>query len=372
MLVTVHAQTVEQLLERGAAEAENNLGAEPANLFTADERLMIQEYYDSEISDNTSGQLAIGEAYVMQIYGSCEPRGFCKFPLTGPYSLNVIRSTNTMLYAGDHDGAGNLYGLAVEGFIDEIITLVKIDKSTGYETVIDSLDFFPTGLAWNNVNNTMYALGLYNDATCLFTINLETAETTLIGETSANTGIWLAIDQDGNAFMADVGNDYLHSVNLETGASTQIGSIGVNISFAQDADFDPATGTLYTIGYHTGGANKLYSVNTTTGKYTSLGSVNNNCAQIGMLAIEGETVGVSEKSSTDFSFYPNPSNDILNIRSSENTNDVSIYDLLGQQIIGNQIVGAHARIDVSALNTGTYIIKVESNGTVATYRFLKN
>jgi hypothetical protein len=227
-------------------------------------------------------------------------------------------------------------------------------------------------MAWNYANNTMYALSSSVDETRLYTMNVETAELTLIGETGNPRGIWLAIDNSGNAFMVDVGTDYLYSIDLETGAGTQIGSIGTDIAYGQDADFDPVSGILYTVGYHGGGVNRLYSVNTTTGTYTSLGTVNNDCAQIGLVSIEGLPVKISENSLEGFSFYPNPPADILNLKSDNTINTVCIYDHLGQLFIKSHVNASHSQLDVSALKAGTYIMKVDVNGQTGSYKLIKN
>ena len=367
----VKAQTVEELLHR-TSQVGNPLGIEPENLFTAEEKVQIQEHFNSEFPENSLDKLAIGDVYAVQLYGACTPNGFCKFPLNNPTTLNLIKSTNTMFYAGDQDGSGNLYGVAVEGYIDEVFKFIKINRNTGVETLISTLDFFPTGLSWNSSNSTMYVLGSYNTESSLFTIDLETGITTLIGETKNALGIWLAIDQSGNAFMADVGTDILYSVNLETGVRTSIGSLGVDIAFAQDADFDPETGVLYTVGYHGGGVNRLYSVNTTTGKYTSLGKVNNDCAQIGVVSIQGQQVGVKQNSIDEFSFFPNPANDVLNLKSVENLESVIIFDLLGQKVIESRANGTDSQLDISSLSTGIYIMKVQANGKTGSYKLVKN
>lgn len=370
-LGAVTAQTAEELLER-AAMTGNPLGMEAENLFTAEEQAVIQEHFNSELPESSHANLAVGDVYAVQLSGSCTPRGFCKFPLNNPSDFNLIKAANTNFYAGDQDDSGNLYGVSVVGYIDEVFNFIKIDRNTGDETLINTLDFFPTGLSWNSANSTMYVLGSYNDESSLFTIDLETGETTFIGQTPSALGIWLAIDPSGNAYMADVGTDMLYSVNLETGARTKIGDIGVNISFAQDADFDPETGILYTVGYHGGGVNRLYSVNTTTGLYTSLGSVNNDCAQIGVVSIQGQQVGVKENAIDDFSFFPNPANDVLNLKSVENLGTVIIYDLLGQQVIESRANGTDSQLDISSLSTGIYILKVQANGKTGSYKLVKN
>jgi hypothetical protein len=140
-LGTVNAQNIDDLLNRLDA-SENVLGQEPADLFTPNEKSLLQEYFNSNNPASSIEDLAIGDVYAMQIYGSCDPRGFGKFPLTGPFNMNMISSSTTVFYAGDQDGAGNLYGFAVEGFIDEVVTLVKINPATGVETTIDTVDIY--------------------------------------------------------------------------------------------------------------------------------------------------------------------------------------------------------------------------------------
>lgn len=195
----------------------------------------------------------------------------------------------------------------------------------------------------------------------------------MVGETGNAKGIWLAIDNDGNAFMMDIGTDFLYSVDLETGEGTVIGSTGLELSFAQDAGFDRTNGVLYAASYYGGGTNRLYSVDTSTGAFTELGSVNSDCAQVGLVAVLGETLGVSDNSIEGFSFYPNPLSEKLNLKSINNNIDsVSIYSLLGQEIVNTKIHAEKYQLDVSSLSTGTYIMEVDVNGKTGAYKLIKN
>ena len=45
------------------------------------------------------------------------------------------------------------------------------------------------------------------------------------------------------------------------------------------------------------------------------------------MAISGDPLGVSEYSLDGFSFYPNPSSDVLNLKSIKNIENVSVYNL---------------------------------------------
>ncbi|CAM3426128.1 T9SS-dependent choice-of-anchor J family protein [Aequorivita lipolytica] len=218
---------------------------------------------------------------------------FGSFPLPGPYTLAPIAPNASSIYGGDFDENGTLYA-----FNGTTSTLLSLDETTGAETTIGPITGLLAtetlrGMAWNDADSTMYVLAGAGEVGSVYTINLTTAVATLVGS-STITGwlpIWLAIDSNGNAFMADVGLDSLYSVDLTTGTATLVGPLGVNINFAQDADFDPDTDTLYMAAYIGGGVNLFASVDTATGVATPLGSVNADCAELGLVAIKGTSGG---------------------------------------------------------------------------------
>lgn len=69
-----------------------------------------------------------------------------------------------------------------------------------------------------------------------------------------------------------------------------------------------------------------------------------------------------------FNLYPNPANDMLNIAIESELKTVEIYTLQGQKVMTSDI----KEINVSQLNTGIYIVKIEDeNGAFATQKFIK-
>jgi hypothetical protein len=220
--------------------------------------------------------------------GFCTSGDFGSFPVDGPYTIAPGNNVPSAVFAGDFDGSGTLFGLN-----NDNVSLVSIDTATGAETVIGPLTNLatgdtPTGLAWNEANGTMYASSFGGGSgTNIYTVDLTTGTLTLIGAAANPSGIWLAIDNSGNAFMADL-DDNLYSVDLTTATSSLVGALGIAINFAQDADFDPATGILYMGAYVGGGVNQFCSVDTTTGAVTQLGTVNADCAELTIVAIEGD------------------------------------------------------------------------------------
>ena len=88
------------------------------------------------------------------------------------------------------------------------------------------------------------------------------------------------------------------------------------------------------------------------------------------------TTGIASLSSkTGVIVYPNPAHNNLFINTDENTTSVSITDIIGQTVIGDQKVAAQQTnsIDISNLADGVYLVKVNSSDNqVKIIRFIKN
>lgn len=69
--------------------------------------------------------------------------------------------------------------------------------------------------------------------------------------------------------------------------------------------------------------------------------------------------------------YPNPLKDLLNISYDKEITSLSIYDLLGQEVVSIAINNNESTVDVSNLASGTYLVKVTSNNEVKTFKVIK-
>ena len=83
--------------------------------------------------------------------------------------------------------------------------------------------------------------------------------------------------------------------------------------------------------------------------------------------VEG-TLGLSENEISDFEYYYNPFNDMLNMSSSEKLSNIQIFNILGQKIIEEDINSYNHQINLTNLSTSIYFIKVESNNGVNTFK----
>jgi len=78
---------------------------------------------------------------------------------------------------------------------------------------------------------------------------------------------------------------------------------------------------------------------------------------------------VSNNTIDGFAMYPNPVNGVLNITTAQNLDkNVQIFNILGKQVLA-QTISANT-INVSKLNAGIYLIKVEEAGNVVTSKLV--
>jgi len=86
--------------------------------------------------------------------------------------------------------------------------------------------------------------------------------------------------------------------------------------------------------------------------------------------ITEHTASTIENNINGFAMYPNPVNgNVLNITSSKNLDkNVQIFDILGKQVYSKTITGT--TVNVSNLNAGVYLIKVEEAGNFVTRKLV--
>ncbi len=89
--------------------------------------------------------------------------------------------------------------------------------------------------------------------------------------------------------------------------------------------------------------------------------------------VNGNFLAVNQFANQDsLNMYPNPVNNILNIDSKLNIENVSIYNVLGQVVLQKSMNNSSTSLNVSSLQKGIYVLKAEIEGKVTTSRFIKN
>lgn len=82
-------------------------------------------------------------------------------------------------------------------------------------------------------------------------------------------------------------------------------------------------------------------------------------------------LGISENILEGFKFYPNPVKDELNLNAKTTIDQVTIYNLLGQQVFSEKMNSSNKAINLSNLSKGLYVMTVTSEGKTASFKILK-
>ncbi len=108
---------------------------------------------------------------------------------------------------------------------------------------------------------------------------------------------------------------------------------------------------------------------------TSLGGINIYSISANMEAYFDDFVmSDSQLETQDFAtkgFRSAMSNGTLTMRAQENINSVAVYNMLGQQVYNANVNAMQSTVDMSNLSNGTYIVKVNINGTEGSVKVIR-
>lgn len=82
-------------------------------------------------------------------------------------------------------------------------------------------------------------------------------------------------------------------------------------------------------------------------------------------------LGIEEEKQIEVSIYPNPAENLLHVVSNQWIEKVVVVDLMGKEILTQNMNNVAMDLDLSALNSGTYLLQMISNDQVSTKRFVK-
>ena len=187
------------------------------------------------------------------------PPALNSIDLSAPTVSTIIdaRAEYASTFAGDFlgDDYGTLYALSNVNPAD--LRLLRIDTVTG--DVVDVGQAAATGaetwsgMTWDRTTGDMYAVSTDGVGSTLFTIDVTTGATNLIGAIGFPLVIDVAADIDGILYGVEIATDELVGIDKMTGAGTLIGPTGFDSNFAQGLDFDLSDNTLYWATCFSGG-----------------------------------------------------------------------------------------------------------------------
>jgi hypothetical protein len=164
---------------------------------------------------------------------------------------------------------------------------------------------------------------------------------------------WEARSQD-----ASYPDDYLVLVSV---TDDQLSSFTDTIGYVLQENFEWTTRTadLSQEGYNNQTVYVAFRLVTTDGFKLFLDDIH---------VWKNDPVGIDEITSSIIKCYPNPTQDYINIPSDIKSEDCSVYSMDGTLLISS----VEKCIDVKNLNSGMYILKVNTGRDVHSLRFIKN
>jgi PKD repeat protein len=112
----------------------------------------------------------------------------------------------------------------------------------------------------------------------------------------------------------------------------------------------------------------------TSGTFTVTLIVTNadGCDDTTSTTIQAQTTGLDELT-TSFVLYPNPTNGLLTIQNTHQTNGtIHIFSATGTTVLSTQFAGSDAHVDLTELNRGIYFVQITNDlGKMTTHRVVK-
>ena len=185
-----------------------------------------------------------------------------------------------------------------------------------------------------------------------------------IGNTNFENGWHVPTMNEWSTLIANSGgtsslfnNGFFSQDSYQVGYNTNLNSYTV-------VNFDN-TAIFWTIDLLTGGSARCTEFGINSQQYGQ------RLKTIGLAVrlVKNVSLSTNQFYKSNIKVYPNPASDILNIESQEEVNHIEIFDLLGKQILSFK--GAK-NIDVSGLQNGIYLLKINTEKGSLTEKFIKN
>ncbi|NBC57886.1 MAG: DUF4397 domain-containing protein, partial [Bacteroidetes bacterium] len=90
-----------------------------------------------------------------------------------------------------------------------------------------------------------------------------------------------------------------------------------------------------------------------------------------LIPLPEKSIGTETFNEQNFSFYPNPAQNKLNLQTTGQVEEVKVYNMLGQQVMKETPNTVSPSLNVEALQVGSYIMNVTIDGSSENFRFIK-
>lgn len=159
--------------------------------------------------------------------------------------------------------------------------------------------------------------------------------------------------------------EIVNNMNCELGAS-QTGLLAYykfNQGFGGGNNIS-LTSLIDSSGNNYNGTLNNFALNNNTSNWSNIAAVTtgNTCSTF---------LNATSFDETNLNLYPNPTSGVVNISYNEEISNVSVYNLLGQNVLNQEGKGLELQLDLSTLSSATYFVKITSEGATKTIKVIK-
>lgn len=86
--------------------------------------------------------------------------------------------------------------------------------------------------------------------------------------------------------------------------------------------------------------------------------------------VTSETLSIDEFETSNFNYFVDNQN-YLNLSATKQLENVSLHNLLGQQVLNQKLTSQNEQVSLNALTSGVYFAKIQINGASKTFKVMK-
>lgn len=218
-----------------------------------------------------------------------EHYGICKFTAENPGNISVLYPHDPEEVACAGAFANNRYYVYLyhprEDGSAAPLSFNYVDLSTGtFRQIADykKMSSLYSDMTYDYSTRTMFALGKRNGLSTLLRVDLDTGESTPVGNME-RLYITLACSYEGEMYAIDGEEGILWKIDKSDGTATEIGSTyEIPALYLQSMEFDHETNTLYWAANDTRDNGFLSKINLETGESTRIDVLGNDAQVVGL------------------------------------------------------------------------------------------
>lgn len=273
---------------------------------------------------------------------------------TNPVTANIGPALATTTISNSDVGSSNLY-----------ISFVMSGRTFGadywYIDDVNLSGFAPATMVWTPTT------GLYTNAAAT-TPYTGTSTTTIYANPAATTTYTVTATNPGGCTSTGTAN-----IVVTTAIPTQpTGDIAQNFAAGQTLANLVVSGTG--LVWHSDAAGTIVLPNSTplvNGATYYVSQTVAGCKSPTLGVTVTLVLSTDEFGASRFVYYPNPVKNVLNLSHDSNISTISIYNLIGQQVLNKTINSNKTALDMSSLPQGTYLVKVNIENATKTIKVVK-